>query len=568
MPGALRAPDWSTAVPDWEQRIVQGESLIPKLPLFDVVAEKALIIFKRMRIPDLEGRPTFGDVCEPWVFDLVRTIFGSYDPDLKKRMLREFFLLIPKKNGKSAIAAGIIMTAAIMNTRPQAELFLIAPTQKIAGISFKTCKGIIALDPVLQKTFHVQNHQKMITLINTEATIAIVSADGDLVTGSKASFILIDELHVLGAKPRADEIMTELRGGLASRPEGFLLTITTQSKKEPQGQFKRELMRARAVRDGVEHLPVLAVLYELPPTMTKSEAWRDERTWGLINPNLNVSVSLDYLRDEFKKAVTDGADAMALFASQHLNVEIGIGLHSQRWLAADYWPGCAVDDLDLDAILDRCEVAVIGGDMGGADDLASLNVLGREKITGRRLTWAKAWCSPDVLDRRKEIAPKLLDLAETGDLMIEADTSAHVDGMVALCARVRDAGLLPSENGIGLDPWGVAGLVDALLLEKFTIAQIAAVGQGFKLSGAIKGIERRLMDKTLLHAGQPLMTWCVGNAKAEARGNNVMITKERAGVSKIDPLIALFNATILMDMNPRSNFVDLGSFLSRPVMVA
>jgi phage terminase large subunit-like protein len=194
--------------------------------------------------------------------------------------------------------------------------------------------------------------------------------------------------------------------------------------------------------------------------------------------------------------------------------------------------------------------------------------LGREKITGRRLTWAKAWCSPDVLDRRKEIAPKLLDLAETGDLIIEADTAAHVDGMVALCVQVRDAGLLPAESAIGLDPWGVAGLVDALLLEGFTIEQIAAVGQGFKLSGAIKGIERRLMDKTLLHPGQPLMTWCVGNAKAEARGNNVMITKERAGVSKIDPLIALFNATILMDMNPQSNFVDMGSFLANPVMVA
>ena len=568
MTAPIRASDWSTAVPDWEQRIVRRESLIPTLPLFDAVAEKALKIFKRMRIPDLEGQPTFGEVCEEWVFDLVRTIFGSYDPEMKKRMLREFFLLIPKKNGKSAIAAGIIMTAAIMNTRPQAELFLIAPTQKIASISFKTCKGIIALDPVLRDTFHVQPHLKMITLINTEATIAIVSADGDLVTGSKASFILIDELHVLGAKPKADEIMTELRGGLASRPEGFLLTITTQSKKEPQGQFKRELMRARAVRDGVEHLPVLAVLYELPPEMTKSEAWRDERTWGLINPNLNVSVSLDYLRDEFKKAVADGADAMALFASQHLNVEIGIGLHSQRWLAADYWAGCTDVTLDLTAILGRCEVAVLGGDMGGADDLASLNVLGREKVTGRRLTWAKAWCSPDVLDRRKEIAPKLLDLADTGDLIIEADTGAHVDGMVALCVEVRDAGLLPSESAIGLDPWGVAGLVDALLLEGFTIEQIAAVGQGFKLNGAIKGIERRLMDKTLLHAGQPMMTWCVGNAKAEARGNNVMITKERAGVSKIDPLIALFNATILMDMNPQSNFVDMGSFLANPVMVA
>ena len=560
--------DWSTAVPDWEERIKAGLSLIPDLPLFDAMAEKALRIFKRLKVPDLVGTPTFGEVCEDWVFDFVRVIFGSYDPETKQRMLREFFLLVPKKNGKSAIAAAIIMVAIILNERPQAELILIAPTQKIAGISFKTAKGIINLDPALKEIFHIQDHKKKITHRDTEASIAILSADGDIVTGSKASFILIDELHVLGAKAKADEIMVELRGGLASRPEGFLLTITTQSKKEPQGQFKRELQRARAVRDGTEALPILAVLYELPQEMAKSEAWRDESTWHMVNPNLERSVSLGYLRDEFAKARQDGPDALALFASQHLNVEIGIGLHSERWVATDYWPSCSDNTLTLEGLLERCEVAVVGGDMGGADDLASLNVLGREKDTGRRLTWGRAWCSPDVLTRRKEIAPKLLDLAETGDLIIEADTTLHVAQMVGLCLEIKAAGLLPNENAIGLDPWGVAALVDELLAEGFTIEQIAAVGQGFKLNGAIKGIERRLMDKTLLHGAQPLMTWCIGNAKAEARGNNVMITKERAGVAKIDPIIALFNSTILMDMNPVATKLNLDDFLSHPVMVA
>ncbi len=559
---------WSTAVPDWEERIKAGLSLIPDLPLFDAVAEKALRIFKRLKVPDLVGTPTFGEICEDWVFDFVRVIFGSYDPETKQRMLREFFLLVPKKNGKSAIAAAIIMVAIILNERPQAELILIAPTQKIAGISFKTAKGIINLDQALKEIFHIQDHKKTITHRDTEASIAILSADGDIVTGSKASFILIDELHVLGAKSKADEIMVELRGGLASRPEGFLLTITTQSKKEPQGQFKRELQRARAVRDGTEALPILAVLYELPQDMAKSEAWRDESTWHMVNPNLERSVSLSYLRDEFAKAKQDGADALALFASQHLNVEIGIGLHSERWVATDYWPSCSDKTLTLAGLLERCEVAVVGGDMGGADDLASLNVLGREKETGRRLTWGRAWCSPDVLKRRKEIAPKLLDLAETGDLIIEADTTLHVAQMVSLCLEIKAADLLPAENAIGLDPWGVAALVDELLAEKFTIEQIAAVGQGFKLNGAIKGIERRLMDKTLLHGAQPLMTWCIGNAKAEARGNNVMITKERAGMAKIDPIIALFNSTILMDMNPVATKLNLDDFLSHPVMVA
>ncbi|WP_342212769.1 terminase large subunit [Pukyongiella litopenaei] len=537
-------------MPDWADRITSGRSLIPELPLIAKSADRAVSIFKRLRVPDLIGTPTYGEVCEPWVIDLVRVIFGSYDPDTRRRMIREFFLLVPKKNGKSAIAAGIIVTAAILNERPMAELVLIAPTQKISGIAFNQARGIIANDPTLSDLFHVQGHMKQITHRVTGASIMILSADGDVVTGSKATFILIDETHVLASKAKAPEIFLELRGGLASRPEGFLLQITTQSKVEPVGQFKKELMKARQVRDGAIRLPVLPILYEFPREIATSERWRDEATWGLVNPNLEVSVSLDYLRDEMLTAEQDGQEALALFASQHLNVEIGIGLHSARWIGADYWPSCADPTLELDELLDRCDVAVVGGDMGGADDLASLAVLGRCRETKHRLAWVRAWCARGVLERHKEIAPKLLDLENAGDLVIDDDPVQHVRDMADICERVRDCGLFPETEGIGLDPWGVAALLDELQARGFDLTQIYGVGQGYKLNGAIKGLERRLMDGTQRHGGQPIMTWCVGNAKAEARGNNVLITKARAGVSKIDPLIALFNATILMDMNP------------------
>lgn len=542
--------DWSTAVPDWEDRIREGRSLVPELPLFDAVAEKALKVFKRLKVPDLIGNPTYGEVCEEWVFDLVRAIFGSYDPETKRRMLREFFLLVPKKNGKSAIAAGIIVTAAILNERPTAELILIAPTQKIADIAFKQAKGIITLDEDLNRLFHIQGHLKRITHLVTQAEIAILSADGDVITGSKATYILVDETHVLASKAKAPDLFIELRGGLASRPEGFMLQITTQSKREPSGQWKKELMRARAVRDGTSDARMLAVLYELPPAMAKAEAWRDEATWGMVNPNLERSVSLDYLREEFADAEQSGPEALALFASQHLNVEIGLGLHSERWVGADYWPSRAVDGLDLEELIERSEVCVLGGDMGGADDLASLAVMGRCRKTRRRLVWARAWCFPDVLKLRKEIAPKLLDLQDAGDLVIAESSEQHVNDMAEVCDLVRAAGKLPETAAIGLDSWGVAALLDELEARGYPNDMIHAVGQGFRLNGAIKGIERRLIDGTLLHCGQPLMTWSVGNAKAEARGNNVMITKAKAGVMKIDPLIAMFNASVLMDMNP------------------
>lgn len=564
---------WGTAVPDWKKRIAAGRSLIPTLPLFEKVADRALEIFKGLRVPDMIGTPTYGEACDDWVFDFVRAIFGSYDPVKRERMIREFFLLVPKKNGKSSIGAAIILTAAILNDRPQNELVLIAPTQKIANIAFKQIRGMIALDPELLQIFKVQAHLKQITHMTTEAVIMILSADGNVVTGSKAGFILIDETHVLGTQHKAPDIFLELRGGMDSKPEGFLLQITTQSKKEPSGQFKKELMRARSVRDGTATHPMLAVLYELPPEMAKDGGWENEATWGMVNPNLGRSVTIQGLQEKHAAAKQDGPEALALFASQHLNVEVGIGLHSERWIAADYWPSCAETGLTLDSLMDRSEVVVVGGDIGGAYDLLSIGVIGRCKETRNWLHWTHAWCIPDVLQKLKEIAPKLLDLQEVGDVTIDADIDQHVSDVCDICDQIKEAGLFPDVGAIGFDPHGTAAMLDELVERGYPEppehSMIFGVEQGYKLNRAVKTLERRTYQGSLRHGDQPLMTWCMGNAKAEARGQNTMITKAKAGSAKIDPLIGLFNATILMDMNPvAAKRADLNAFLNRPVMIA
>jgi phage terminase large subunit-like protein len=373
--------DWSTACPDWEARILGGRPLVPELPLFQEEADRAVRIFNRLRIPDVPGKPRFADAIGDWFRQIVAALFGAYDASTNRRMISELFLLVPKKNSKSTGAAGIMVTAAIMNRRPAAELLLVAPTKEIADISFGQASGMIRADEHLNKLFHLQQHIRTITHLVSEAKIQIKAADTDVITGGKQTATLIDETHVFAAHSKAREIFVELRGALAARPDGFLMQITTQSKSPPAGVFRAELMRARAVRDGRRSLPLLPVLYELPAGLVKAQAWKDRRYWPTVNPNLGRSVDPAFLEREMQTAEDEGAEQLALFASQHLNVEIGLGLTTDRWAGADRWEAAALPGLTLEALVERCEVAVVGIDGGGLDDLLGLAVMGREKGT-------------------------------------------------------------------------------------------------------------------------------------------------------------------------------------------
>jgi phage terminase large subunit-like protein len=544
-------PTWTTAVPDWERRLVAGKSIIPA-PIFPNQAEQALAIFKQLRVVDLPGKPTFGECSEQWVFDFVAAIFGAYDADTGRQLIREFYLLISKKNTKSTIAAGIMLTAVILCWRNEEEHLILAPTKEVADNSFKPAAGMVRADEELSALFHVQDHIRTITHRITGASLKVVAADTDTVSGKKSGRVLVDEHWLFGTKSGAEAMFMEATGGQVSRDEGWVIYLTTQSDEPPAGVFLDKLNYFRDVRDGkIDDPKSLGVLYEFPSAMVESKAYLKAENFYVTNPNLGRSVSREWLEDQLRKlrGKTDGT--FQQFLAKHLNIEIGLSLRSGRWAGADFWESCGVA-LTLDDLLARCEVVVVGIDGGGLDDLLGLCVLGRDRETGKWLLWCHAWAHRIVLERRKEVADRLRDFEADDDLTIVESPGDDVVQVADIVCRIRDAGLLPEKQAIGVDAACIGDIVDELTspARGITLEQIVAVSQGWRLNAAIKTTERRLAGGEIAHSGSRLMAWCVGNAKVEPKGNAVTITKQAAGSAKIDPLMATFDAVSLMALNP------------------
>jgi len=455
--------------------------------------------------------------------------------------------LIPTHNTTNG--ALMMLTALLMNQRPKATFLLTAPVQDVSELAFEAIKGAIDLDEVLSRTLHVRDHLKTVVHRVTKAELQVMTFDPAVLTGQKPVGVLIDEVHVIAKMSKAASAIRQLRGGMLPFPEAFLAMITTQSEDEPQGVFKAELLKAREIRDGKRTGSMLPVLYEFPVKAQLDEkVWANPRYWHLVTPNLDRSIRLDRLQEDFQTAKDTSEAEFRAWASQHLNVEIGIALAEGAWAGARFWAQCARPEITLEYILAESDVMTVGIDGGGLDDLLGLVVLGRHRETAKWMAWAHAWAHPSVLETRKEIAPKLNDLKDAGDLTFVERVGADVEEVVQIVLRVKDTGKL---DKAGVDRYGIGSILEGLEDIGLSADDVVGIPQGWQLVGAIKTAERELAGGNLLHGGQALMTWCVGNARTEKHGNALSITKQVSGTAKIDPLMALFDAVTLMALNPK-----------------
>lgn len=572
-PGA-RPAIWDLSCIDWQDRIREGRSLLPDMPLFEAEASMGLAFYDELRLPDVPGNPRLGDASGLWFRDLVRAVFGSWDPVNKVRMIRDFFALVPKGSSKTTYSAALMLVAMLMNFRPRATALFLGPTQAIADRAYEQAVGMIDESPDLKRRFRPRDHIKTIEDLVTKSEMQVATFDLRILTGAMSLvFVLLDELHVLGKAANTSRVLRQIRGGLDKTPEGVLVTTTTQSDDIPAGAFKSELKFVRNIRDGLYRgkiiRPTLPLLYEFPrdiAVLTREERaqgiverWKDPATWPMVMPNINRPITVESMFADWASERDKGDEAIRIWASQHLNIEIGQGINNDGWRGADFWEGAVDETLaSLDALLERSDVLTIGIDGGGLDDLLGLAVIGRDKNTREWLGWFRAWCNPKVLELRQDIAAQLQDFSDAFELSI-VPVPQDVEELSAIVAQIIASGLLPEKNAIGIDPNNAAAIIEALTSVGVTDEMIRRLLQGPALAPALYGLERKLSDGTFWHGGSLLMAWVMGNAKTEQRGNALMVTKAVAGRAKIDPLIALFQAAILMSWNPSAGMLVTGS---------
>jgi len=188
------------------------------------------------------------------------------------------------------------------------------------------------------------------------------------------------------------------------------------------------------------------------------------------------------------------------------------------------------------------------------------------------LLWTVAWAHSIALERRKSEAPKYHDFAKDGDLIIVEEIGQDIKQAGEIVRKCDASGLL---DRIGVDQSGIGAIADEIEAGdekgegKIEHDRIVGIPQGWRLNGAIKTTERKVAEKSLIHGGQALMTWCVGNARVEPRGNAISITNQASGTGKIDPLMAVFDAVALMAMNPEARLNrSVYDGLTRKQMVA
>jgi len=464
------------------------------------------------------GRPF---TPQPWQADYLATMAGWESVETGFRRYRESCFFTPRKMGKTETGAGIALFCTGADGYARAQVYSAAKTRNQASRVFDPAAAMVRGNAELRKLFQVTPSRKQIAFTPAHATYEALSADAGSAHGYNPHAVLFDELHTQTTR----ELYEALKSGMGQQDQPLFLSMSTAG--HDRNSICWEVWKyAQRVRDGVSTEPTfLPLIYELP----EGADWRSEDVWHACNPNLGITVSLDFLRAEYRRA-----QESPLYENTFRNLYLNEWTEQAvRWLPMDAWDRCG--EADIAGLCEREAWAAL--DMSSTTDVTAFVL--SIPLDERRVALVPHFWIPEETARQAERTDRVPYRQWAKDGLVTLTPGRQVDQEFVR----RDIGQLCERftvREIAIDRWNAGWITTALQSDGFNVV---AHGQGMaSMSGPSKEFEKLILGGLLCHGNNPVLRWMAGNVAAEVdAAGNIKPTKAKS-TGRIDGIVAAIMA--------------------------
>lgn len=461
----------------------------------------------------------------PWQEKILRDVYGTVrDDDPSIRQYSTAYVEIPKKQGKSELAAGIALNQLCNDGEWRAEVYGCAADRQQASIIYDVAVDMVKQSPALMKRIKLLPSVKRMVYLPTGSIYQVLSAEVATKHGLNVSACVFDELHTQPNRALYD-VMTQGSGDARAQPLWFFLTTAGTDRNSICYEVHQ---KALDILEGRKFDPrFYPVVYGLP----EDADWHDEKNWYKANPSLGYTIDIEKVRDAYRKALETPADEM-MFRQLRLNQWVK---NSVRWMRMDKWDACK-GEIDLSKL--RGRPCYAGLDLSSTSDLTAFVMVFPPEDEGEKYIVVPYFWLPEEqmnLRVRRDHVPydqwagQYIEMTE-GDVV---DYIAVKQKILNLCEQfdVRE---------IAVDRWNATMMVQELADEGLNIVRF---GQGYRdMSPPTKELMRMVLRQEILHDGHPVLRWNMDNAyvRTDPAGNQ-KIDKEKS-TEKVDGAVAMVMA--------------------------
>ena len=456
-----------------------------------------------------------------WQEQIIRDLFGVLKPN-GYRQFTTAYIEIPKKMGKSELAAAVALYLTCADGEERAEVYGCAADRNQAKIVYDVAVDMVRLCPSLNKRVKILQSQKKLVYLPTNSTYQVLSADVANKHGFNTSGVIFDELHTQPNRKLYD-VMTKGSGDARMQPLYFLITTAgtdTNSICYEVHQKAQDIIAGRKIDP---------TFYPVIYGADEGDDWTDPKVWKKANPSLGITVGIDKVEAACESAKQNPGEENA-FRQLRLNQWVK---QAVRWMPMDKWDACAfpVDPEELEG-----RVCYGGLDLSSTSDItAFVLVFPPRDEEDKYVVLPYFWLPEETLDLRVRRDHVPYDVWEKQDLIETTEGNVIHYGFIE--KFIENLGERYNIREIAFDRWGAVQMVQNLEGMGFTVVPF---GQGFKdMSPPTKELMKLVLEKRIAHGGNPVLRWMMDNIyiRRDPAGN-IKADKEKS-TEKIDGAIAM-----------------------------